>query len=163
MCVFPSVMHLPQERVSIVLESGHNLTKENIKMGAYVLLKHRDSKKGLLSKRKVSYCVEPWCPLKIGSCCRKSNYHRRWWEGAKVPTRGQVFPPASSCCRVIHSLQKQISQRQRRPGSPTAKKLSISFEQLCEWVNGDAVFPNPKGYRDKPNVTDMAGETRQGN
>lgn len=24
----------------------------------------RDSKRGLLSKRKISYCIESWCPLK---------------------------------------------------------------------------------------------------
>lgn len=84
-------MGLPQERVSNVLESSHNLTKENLKMGPYVLLKPRDSKRGLLSKRKISYCIELWCPLKIKNCC--FNYNRRWW---KVPkhrhqTQSQVF------------------------------------------------------------------------
>lgn len=135
-------MGLPQERVSNVSESSHNLTKENLKMGPYVLWKRRDSKRGLLSKRKIKLLYRTLVPSK--------NQKLLLWlqpevvKGAKAqtPATETGVLPASSCRTVIHSSQKQISQQQRSLSSPTVKKLSISFEQFCEWGNRGSVFSN---------------------
>lgn len=96
-------MGLRQERVSNVLESSHNLMKENIKTGAYMLLKHRESKKASLHKKNM-LLQRTLVPAK--KIFRLNwNYGLRQGEGAQAQTLARCF-----LCKQLLSSDSQFTK-----------------------------------------------------
>lgn len=98
---------------SNVLDSSHSWTKENIKTASDMSLRHRASKKGLLTKRKTSYSVRTTMSSKSQKLFLQLELQLEVGRRFQSTDMGPGVICANSCCIVIHHLQNQIFLLQR--------------------------------------------------